>query len=771
MPRRGGQGGGATRILLATKDNAVVDLVSGMLCAAGTSFDVDHVADLHEASARLSQSAWHVCLVDTALDPGDVPAAIAKLAHASIATPIIILGGPETTAHAGELESAGAADVLERSRLTAPVLEMSIHYALKNQSFRDNLRTSNDELVKQLLGAQQAIQQLRTKNEEHATLVEHLAEARDRAESSESRYRTLAERSPVGIWQIGLDGATQYMNPAMHRLLELDEQAEVVGEDHRTMLTDEAQQAFSAVRDRWLKGKSASCEIELIGRRSLNVAHGFVSGGILSSGDGEVRALLATVADITERKQVEEKIRHLAGHDALTGLPNRALFQDRLGQALATAERNGKQVAVLFLDLDHFKDVNDTLGHPAGDQLLVKVAERLLDCARRSDTVARFGGDEFAIIAAGADQPRGATMLAARVIESLRRPYVIDGQQLRLGTSIGITVAPVDGSDPDKLLRNADLALYRAKDHERGTHEFFDVRMDTEIRIRKSLESDLGEALERQQLSLHFQAQIDVRTGKPSCAEVLLRWTHPTRGQVPPSEFIPVAESTGAIVPIGEWVLRTACGEVKRWQQHGLPRLPVAVNMSPVQFRQRTLVAAVSQILNDMSLAPSLLELEVTEGMLMDDNAQMTRRLQQLRSLGVGLSIDDFGTGYSSLAYLKRFPADKLKIDQSFIRDISQDGSDAAIARTVIHLAHSLNMQVTAEGVETPEQLEFLRSHNCDYVQGYLLCRPMPATLFAQWLCRYADQPAAAADAIRASGEADGYADASPPFNAVLASS
>ncbi len=749
FPKTPGQRDKSTSILLVTHDDAAGALVENIISQYGTAFRLGRVATAEAASLSLAQSRWDVCLVDTSIGETDVAAVVAELTLRSIGTPFIVLASDATTEYTTELELAGVMDVLDRSTLTPAILEKSIHYSLKYQRYQDGLRASKDELIKQLLDVQEAMERLHTQGEDYAELVERLAEARDRAESSESRYRTLAERSTVGIWQLSIDGTTQYMNPAMRRLLELDDDEAVNGVDHVSMLTEAGQRAFRNARDQWLERVSATCEVALIGNRTKDARHGVISGGVLPTIGGRVEALLAMVVDITERKQAEDRIRHLAGHDTLTGLPNRALFHDRLEQALSTAQRDGKFVAVLFLDLDHFKDINDTLGHPAGDQLLIQVAARLRECARRSDTVARFGGDEFAIIAASTDKGRGATILAGRVIEALSRTFVISGQEVRTSTSVGITMSPTDGTDADKLLRCADLALYRAKENERGTYQFYDRQMDLEIRARKELERDLAQALERQQLSLRYQPQIDLTTGRPSGAEALLRWHHPQRGEVPPSVFIPVAESTGVIVPIGEWVLRNACAEAKRWQEHGLPPIPVAVNLSPVQVRKRTLVETVSRVLDETSLAPSQLDLEVTEGTVMDDTPLMTKRLGQLCDLGVSLTIDDFGTGYSSLAYLKRFPVDKLKIDQSFVRDITTDQSDAAIARTVILLGHSLDMRVVAEGVETAEQLSMLRSCNCDQVQGYYFSRPLTAEAFAHWLSQYADDPQATARAVR----------------------
>jgi diguanylate cyclase (GGDEF)-like protein/PAS domain S-box-containing protein len=424
-----------------------------------------------------------------------------------------------------------------------------------------------------------------------------------------------------------------------------------------------------------------------------------------------------------ERRDAEDRLSHLARYDALTGLPNRRLFQDRLVQAMAQARRNDWLMAVLFIDLDRFKLVNDTLGHAVGDKLLVEAAARLNTCVRTSDTVGRLGGDEFAAILSDLARPGDAGIVAQKIVEALARPF-----QLALGTSnhetfvsasIGITVFPNDGDEAGALIMNADAAMYRAKDQGRNNYQYFTPEMNERAIARVQLENQLRRALEKEELLLEYQPRIDLRSGAICGFEALLRWRHPERGIIAPGEFIPALEDMGLIVPVGEWVMQRACRQMVEWQKAGVSVPPVAVNLSARQFQQKDLEASVSRILRDTGIDPALLQVEITESLLMQDPEGAARTLRGLRDSGVKLSVDDFGTGYSSLSYLKRFPIHALKIDRGFVRDIASDPDDAAIARAIINLAHSLGLSVVAEGVETAEQLGFLVAHGCDEMQGF----------------------------------------------------
>jgi diguanylate cyclase (GGDEF)-like protein/PAS domain S-box-containing protein len=430
---------------------------------------------------------------------------------------------------------------------------------------------------------------------------------------------------------------------------------------------------------------------------------------------------LTTYEDITERRVAEARIAHLAHHDALTGLPNRVLFREALEHAVAFARR-GHLLALHCLDLDQFKAVNDTLGHPVGDGLLQAVAQRLRDCLRETDTVARLGGDEFAIIQTAIQSPIDATGLASRVIELIEAPFEIDGHQIVIGTSIGIAFAPQDGLDADQLLKCADLALYRAKLDGRGLYRLFQADMDAAMQARRVLELDLRLALAAGQLEVFYQPQIDVRAQRVAGFEALLRWRHPSKGLVPPDRFIPLAEETGMIVPIGAWVLQQACMAASAWPDG----MKVAVNLSPVQFKSRDLVAAVEAALDASGLPPNRLELEITETVMMQDTNATLATLHTLRDLGIQVAMDDFGTGYSSLSYLRRFPFDRIKIDQSFVREMETETDCIAIVRAVTTLGHDLGMATTAEGVETREQFDALTRAGCTEVQGYLFSPAVP---------------------------------------------
>ena len=444
-------------------------------------------------------------------------------------------------------------------------------------------------------------------------------------------------------------------------------------------------------------------------------------------GSDEVATLARTFNGLLEhlaaRQKLEAQLTHMAHHDGLTGLPNRILFRQEMERELARA-RGGEAVAVLCIDLDHFKRVNDTLGHAAGDALLQGAADRLRACVRETDIVARLGGDEFAIVQLQADQPRAATVLAERLIADLSRPFDIEGHQVVVGASVGIALAPSDGTEADQLMKSADMALYRAKADGRGVLRYFESEMDAKMQARRALELDLRKALVEHEFELFYQPIVDLQSNRVSGFEALLRWNHPTQGLISPADFIPIAEDMGLITPLGEWVLRQACREAAGWPE----RVKVAVNLSPAQFKSKALALVVTTALADSGLAPDRLELEITESVLLQDNDTVRGILHQLRGLGVRISMDDFGTGYSSLSYLRSFPFDKIKIDQSFVRDMGQHDDSIAIVRAVAGLGRNLGMSTTAEGVETNEQLGRLRQEGCTEVQGYLFSRPLPAS-------------------------------------------
>ena len=442
---------------------------------------------------------------------------------------------------------------------------------------------------------------------------------------------------------------------------------------------------------------------------------------------------VSTHEDITEQRQQEARIQHLARHDALTELPNRIQFLEEMSNSEASIER-GEKAAVLCIDFDHFKSVNDTLGHAIGDKLLKQASARLWGTTRETDVLARLGGDEFSLLLRPIERPGDAAAIAERIVKTMSSPFAIDGHQIVIGASVGIAVAPQDGETTDVLMKNADMALYRAKSEGRSTYHFFEKDMDAAIQKRRMIEAGLRAALQLNELRVVFQPLVGLKENRVTCLEALLRWNHGESGNISPAEFIPVAEETGLIVPIGEWVLREACEAAVGWPTE----VRVAVNLSPVQFKNKRLFETVHAILAEAGLPPTRLELEITESLLLNDSEQTLQTLHRLRAIGVRISMDDFGTGYSSLSYLRSFPFDKIKIDRSFMRDLESRGDSLAIIKAVIGLGHSLGMSTTAEGVETEEQLKAVREQGCNEVQGFLFSPPLEASQVAALLA--ADQ-------------------------------
>jgi diguanylate cyclase (GGDEF)-like protein/PAS domain S-box-containing protein len=538
--------------------------------------------------------------------------------------------------------------------------------------------------------------------------------------ASEARFRDIAEAASDWIWETDAElrltyvsehfgratglSAPEVVGRALHEILELPAD---VGQHRQQRAMLASGQPF---RDVLCRLRSQRGEI-----RSLRVA-----GTPIRDADRALLGYRGIATDITAEMAALDQVRFLAEHDALTGLPNRLVLRNRLEEMLRRLRRYGERSAVLCIDLDRFKEVNDGLGHATGDQVLVATARRLRACLRDTDVVARLGGDEFAVLQVGVDEAHAVQRLCERILEALAEPVPIDGQEVVIGCSIGVALVPADGTDAAQLLQKADIALYRAKEDGRGRACFFKAGMDERLRARKFLESSLRHAMAAGQLELQYQPQVDAGTGAITGVEALLRWHHPTRGPVPPAEFVPVAEEAGLIVPIGEWVLRTACRDAVRW-----PGLKVSVNVSPVQFRHRGLVQAVEQALEESGLEPGRLEIEITESLLIHHTGEALRTLEQLKRLGVAIAMDDFGTGYSSLSYLHRFPFDKIKIDRSFVDGLGEGTGSAAIVRAIVGLGRSFGICICAEGVETPAQLEVLRREGCDEAQGYLFGKAM----------------------------------------------
>ncbi|MCZ4304139.1 EAL domain-containing protein [Zoogloeaceae bacterium G21618-S1] len=564
--------------------------------------------------------------------------------------------------------------------------------------------------------------------------LQHALRERDMALNASQRNLHLAEKviesSLEGILITDEKSRIISVNPAFTRLTGYRLE-EVVGRN--PSLLNSGRQGPDFYREMWVKlSAEGQWQGEIWNRRKSGELYPeLLTITAIKDRDGTLTNYAAVFSDISQLKENEAHIRHLAYFDPLTGLPNRRLLEDRLQVALAHAHRNRNRAAVLFIDLDRFKRINDSLGHEVGDQLLMEIARRLRACLREDDTVARMGGDEFIVVLSDLTDPDHAAHTATRIIESLRRPVQVDAHELTVTTSVGISIFPDDSCDPVALIKNADTAMYRAKDEGRNAFQLYQPAMNARSLEHLALESALHRALAREELVLHYQPLVDIRAGRTAAAEALLRWRHPELGLVPPADIIPLAEETGLIVPIGEWVLRTACLQHARWREGGHGELRMLVNISARQFQDKGFTAMVARVIADTGMPATQLTLELTETMLMEGSERIIGVLEGLRALGVRLALDDFGTGYSSLAYLKRFPIDELKIDRLFIRDIDRNENDAAIAEAIIKLAHSLGLSVVAEGVESAAQLAILARHGCDLAQGFHFSQPVEAGQFA----------------------------------------
>jgi len=551
---------------------------------------------------------------------------------------------------------------------------------------------------------------------------------------AEEKYRAMFQDAVVGMFQSTPDGRYSNVNPAMAHMLGYDSPEELIAS-----VTDIAHQVYvdSKSREeltRLLSERGMVKNFECAVYRKDGSKMWFSANVRAVSENGVLVGYEGTNEDITARKVAEEQVQFLAYYDALTGLPNRTLLQDRVTKALAAARRQGHQVALLFLDLDGFKIINDSLGHPVGDLFLQEFAERLKTWAREQDTVARVGGDEFLIVLSGIRDASDAAATAERLISAMTAEFLVEGHSLHVSCSIGVSMFPKHGTDCETLIKNADAAMYGAKDSGRNSYRFFDEEMNAQVMERLTLARGLRSVLEKEQLFLVYQPQMEIATGRVTGLEALLRWQHPELGLVPPDKFIRIAENSGLIVPIGEWVLRTACRQARKWQDDRLPPVSVSVNVSAVQFRQQGFCDLVRKVLREACLAPQYLELELTESLLLA-NAEVTLSVvEELKSIGVTLAIDDFGTGYSSFSYLKQFRVSKLKIDRSFIKDIATNPDDSAITAAIISMAKSLRLKVIAEGVENEAQMSFLRQHRCDEIQGYYFSRPLAVADVAETL-------------------------------------
>jgi len=552
--------------------------------------------------------------------------------------------------------------------------------------------------------------------------------ANEALREAERRYRSLFENATEGIFQTTPDGHYLDANPALACIYGHESPRSLIAhlQDISRQLYVLPERRTDFVRIMQTQGVVRNFESQVY-RRDGSIIWISENARAVRDDDGIVQFFEGTVVDITERKQHDYVLEYNANHDSLTGLPNRSLLNDRIEQAIAKARRDGHQVAVVFVDLDHFKLINDSLGHHVGDRLLLEVADRLVGCVRAHDCVARQGGDEFVIVLTEQHSEDETIAVVSRLLEEISQPWIDNGREYGISCSVGISCYPQDGIDTDALLRSADAAMYQAKTSGRNTYHFFTPELNHAISERLDLENSLRHALDREEFRVYYQPRVNVASGCIVGVEALIRWDCPGKGLIPPDSFVPIAEETGLIIGIGEWILQEACRQNRAWQDAGLPPISVSVNLSPIQFRHAGLVESVAAALACSGLDSAWLELEVTESFVMHDAERINVAMQALKALGVDIAVDDFGTGYSSLSYLKRFPVDRLKVDKSFVRDIDSDPDDAAIVRAVITLGHALGLKVVAEGVETAAHLEFLQLHGCDELQGYYFSRPVPA--------------------------------------------
>jgi diguanylate cyclase (GGDEF)-like protein/PAS domain S-box-containing protein len=545
-------------------------------------------------------------------------------------------------------------------------------------------------------------------------------------EASEARFRVLTESSIDLISVLEADGTILYQSPALKHLLGYEPTATVGHNVSEYVHRDDIEHVRATLK-RVVEANQTNEAAEFRLRHRDGMWRTFETLGTNCLASPHIHGVVFNSRDVTDRKVIQQRIQHLAYHDNLTGLPNRSLLQDRLAHSIARAERAAKKVGVLFIDLDNFKNINDTLGHDVGDELLRQVARRLSECVRLEDTIARQGGDEFIVLLDGLDDSRGASLVAQKILNSLRKAFVLGGSDQHVSGSVGIALFPEDGRDAQTLMKNADTAMFHGKTQGKNTYQYFTAQMNVAVKRRMTLESALRRAVMQRDFVLHYQPQIDLDTGEILAVEALVRWKTEDGGTVSPGDFIPLAEETGLINEIGEWVLREACRQAREWQGMGLPRRRMAVNLSARQFSDRGFLDMVTRILAETGLDPACLELEITESQVMRQTEGMIMLLNKLSEMGVQLAIDDFGTGYSSLSYLKRLPIQKLKIDQSFVRDITVDPNDTAIVVAIINMAKSLDLDTIAEGVETAGQLALLRSKGCHVGQGYYFSAPVRA--------------------------------------------
>jgi diguanylate cyclase (GGDEF)-like protein/PAS domain S-box-containing protein len=714
-PSRVSATGVERKVLLIEDDATDARLIRGALAdARGGPFDVEWVRKLSDGIERLRAEKVGAVFTDLFLPDSRGIETLDRLLVAAPQVPIVVLCGVDDEDVALRSVQRGARDYLLKGYLDSYSFSRALHNMIERRAMEDALFVEKERAQVTLDSIGDAV--LSTDVSGKITYLNLVAESLTGWSREDAVGRSLVE-----VFRI-IDGATRL---ACRNPMELAiQQDRTVGLAANSILI-RRDGVESAIED---------------------------SAAPIHDRQGRVTGAVIVFHDVSAAKAMTVQMSELAQHDVLTGLPNRAYLNDRITQAITTARRREGKFAVLFLDLDHFKHINDSLGHPIGDALLQSVAGRLVRCVRDSDTVSRQGGDEFVILLSEVAHAKNAALCAQKLLTMLKAPNFIGHHGLEISASIGISIYPDDGLNPETLIKTADTAMYQAKEHGRNNYKFFEREMNIRAVERQSIEEDLRGALERQEFVLQYQPKIDLQAGKITGAEALIRWLHPQRGLVPPLLFVPIAEDSGLILPIGMWVRREACLQARAWQDAGFPPIPVAVNISVVEFRDQNFLESIRAILKETRLEPHCLELELTESVLMRHAETTTSLLQQLKAMGVQLAVDDFGTGYSSLSYLRRFPIDALKIDRSFVREITTNPDDATIVSAVISMGRSLKQRVIAEGVETREQLTFLQNQHCAEGQGYYFSRPVFPEQFAKLLENGIREPVLSRDATEDRG-------------------
>jgi len=686
------------RLLLLVEDNpGDARLLREMFDEAGAKgAELRQAVNMHEAELELRERAFDIVLLDLGLPDAQGLEAVRRTHAVAPRVPLVVLTGLDDESLATQALQEGAQDYLIKGQIETRGLLRALRYAIERKNMEEALFVVKERAQVTLNCIGDGV--VCTDVSGNITFLNLVAE-----KMTGWQWEEAVGRSMDDVFRIQ-DAVTRETTPnPMNAAVGLDRTVHLPSDCiliRRDGFETPIEDSVAPIHDR----------------------EGKVTGAVIVFRD--VSAARAMVAEMT----------HSAEHDFLTGLPNRMLLNDRVNQAIVLAPRHHKKVAVLFLDLDGFKHINDSLGHPIGDKLLQSIAKRLVGCVRNSDTVSRQGGDEFVVLLSELGQQEDAAISALRILEAVSAAHSIDQHDLHVTTSIGVSVYPDDGLDAETLIKNADTAMYQAKENGRQSYQFFKPAMNVRAVERQSIEESLRRALEREEFTLHYQPKINLRSGEITGAEALIRWTHPTRGPVSPAQFIPVAEDCGLILPIGNWVLRESCRQARAWVDAGLPLRTIAVNISSMEFRDDNFLETVFTVLKDTGLDAKSLELELTESVLMKRAESAASVLKTLRTRGVQIAVDDFGTGYSSLSYLRKFPIDALKIDQSFVRQITAAPDDATIVTAVISMGRSLNLRVVAEGVETRGELEFLQAHQCDEAQGYYFSRPVPPQQFAKLL-------------------------------------